>query len=278
MKFKRIYIEITNQCNLSCDFCAQSKRRKRFMTTAEFQSICEQIRFFTEHIYLHVQGEPLLHPQLQEILHIAEGFDLKVQLVTNGTLIDEKLDVLVNSSSIRQISISLQSMQTIGYIEDYDKRNRLFNQMIELSKANKIVQIRLWNYNDQVFTNGVNACLSFFDINKDDFSIEKKRYPTNHKNIFFSLDKQFQWPSEPSSQSMTGTCYGTRSMVGILSDGTLVPCCLDQDGAVALGNVFMTPFKLLIQKQRLTDMRSGFLNHMIIEPFCQHCQYRSRFN
>jgi radical SAM protein with 4Fe4S-binding SPASM domain len=278
MKFKRIYVEITNQCNLTCDFCAQSTRPKRFMSTAEFQLICEQIRFFTEHIYLHVQGEPLLHPQLKEILHIAKSFDFKVQLVTNGTLIDEKLDILLNSSAIRQISISLQSIQTIGYIEDYDKRNRLFNQMIELSNVNKIIQLRLWNYNDQVFTDGVNACLSFFDINKNDFSIEKKRYPTNHKNIFFSLDKQFQWPSDPSIQSMIGTCYGTRSMVGILSDGTLVPCCLDQDGAIALGNVFTIPFRQLMQQQRLLDMQSGFSKHVIIEPFCQHCQYRSRFD
>jgi radical SAM protein with 4Fe4S-binding SPASM domain len=278
MKFKRIYVEITNQCNLTCDFCAQSKRPKRYMTTAEFQSICEQIRFFTDYIYLHVQGEPLLHPQLQEILHIANSFELKVQLVTNGTLIDEKLDTLLSSTAIRQISISLQSMQTIGYLEDYDKRNRLFNQMIELSNSDKIIQIRLWNYNDQVFTNGVNTCLSFFNINLSDLKIEKRRYQTNHKNIYFSLDKQFKWPSEPSDQSKIGTCYGTRSMVGILSDGTLVPCCLDQDGAIALGNVFTTPFAQLMQNKRLLAMRSAFANHVIIEPFCQHCQYRSRFD
>lgn len=278
MKFKRIYIEITNQCNLSCDFCASGKRPKRFMSVDEFQLICEQIRFFTDYIYLHVQGEPLLHPQLKDILQIAQLHHLKVQLVTNGTLINEKMDILLNTRAVRQISVSLQSMQTIGYLEGLDHRNRLFKQLIQLSDIGIIVQLRLWNFSDQVFTDGVNDCLSFFNINKEDLIIEKKRYLTNHKNVYFSLDRQFQWPSDPVNKSTRGTCYGTRSMLGILSDGTLVPCCLDHDGAISLGNAFTTPFSTLINNQRYTEIQTGFSRHRIIEPFCQHCQYRQRFD
>ena len=278
MKFKRIYIEITNQCNLTCDFCATSKRSKRLMSMDEFKLICEQIRFFTDYIYLHIQGEPLLHPQLKELLDIAHINHLKVQLVTNGTLIHSKMDILKSSAAIRQISVSLQSMQTVRFLEDESNRNRLFNQLIELSENGKIIQLRLWNYNEQSFTDGMNSCLALFDIKPDDLIIDHKRYLTSFNNIYFSLDSQFDWPSNPSKKSTDGYCYGTRSMIGILSDGTLVPCCLDHDGAISLGNVFTTPFEELIESQRFKKIQKGFSNRLIIEPFCQHCQFRKRFD
>jgi radical SAM protein with 4Fe4S-binding SPASM domain len=278
MKYKRIYIEITNQCNLSCDFCASSKRPKLFMTVAQFQLICEQIRFFTDYIYLHVQGEPLLHPDLKEILHTAYQNGLKVQLVTNGTLLHEKMNIVMDSLAIRQISVSLQSMQTINFLEDSNNRTRLFGQLVEVANSGKIVQLRLWNYSEQVFTDGINSCLSFFNIKKDELIVNKNRYPTNHKNIYFSLEKQFQWPSDPVESSTTGTCYGTKNMLGILSDGTLVPCCLDHNGVINIGNVFTTPFSMLIDSPRLKRIQVGFNNRKIAEPFCQHCQYRTRFD
>jgi len=278
MKFKRIYVEITNKCNLTCDFCAASKRNKRSMSIEEFELICDQIRFLTDYIYLHVQGEPLLHPQLDEILEIAHSKQLKVQLVTNSTLLNEKMETLRNAPAIRQISISLQSMQTIGYLENENNSNRLFENLMQLSKNGKFIQLRLWNFSDQVFTDGINSCLSYFGINKEDLQVEKKRYLTRFKNIYFSLDTQFQWPSDPSDRSMIGSCYGTRSMLGILSDGTLVPCCLDHDGAISLGNVFETPITNLIQSQRFINIQTGFKKNCIIEPFCQHCQFRKRFD
>lgn len=278
MKFKRIYVEITNQCNLTCDFCAASKRNKRSMSIEEFELICDQIRFLTDYIYLHVQGEPLLHPQLDEILEIAHSKHLKVQLVTNGTLLNEKMDTLLNAPAIRQISVSLQSMQTIGYLEIENSRNRLFDNLIKLSMNNKLIQLRLWTFSDQMFTDGINNCLSFFNINKEDLKINKKRYMTGFNNIYFSLDRQFQWPSEPSEKATVGFCYGTKSMIGILSDGTLVPCCLDHDGAISLGNVFDTPIAELIKENRFTDIHTGFNNQSIVETFCQHCQFRKRFD
>ena len=278
MKFKRIYIEITNQCNLTCDFCAISNRPKRTMSVDEFKLICEQIRFFTDFIYLHVQGEPLLHPQLDEILQIACKYDLKVQLVTNGTLIEKRFDLLLESPAIRQISVSLQSMQTIGYLEDTKRREMLLNHLVELSNAGKIIQIRLWNYDEQLFTDGINKCLLYLGIQFEDLLIDKKRYLTDHKNIFFSLDKQFQWPSDPGDISTVGRCQGANSMLAILSDGTLVPCCLDHQGAIELGNVFNTPFASLLEGNRLVSIQRGFKQNKIVESFCQSCQYRHRFD
>lgn len=278
MKFKRIYIEITNQCNLTCDFCAKSNRSKKTMSVEQFRMICEQIRFYTDYIYLHVQGEPLLHPQFAEILEITDMFKLKVQLVTNGTLIDKHFDTLSASTSLRQISLSLQSLVNSDKYRDSNEASRLFDQLNTLSKQGKIIQLRYWMYNEQPFTEFVNNCLQYFGVDMEILSSHKKRYNTKIENIYFSLDQPFIWPSDPQMSSLNGTCYGTKDMLAILSDGTLVPCCLDHQGAISFGNAFENNLTSLLDHPRMIEMRNGFKNHKIVEPFCQKCGYRKRFD
>jgi radical SAM protein with 4Fe4S-binding SPASM domain len=248
------------------------------MSVEQFRMICEQIRFYTDYIYLHVQGEPLLHPQFSEILAITDELHLIVQLVTNGTLIDRHLDTLSSSPSLRQISVSLQSLVNSGKYKDSTEALKLFEHLKSLSKHGKIVQLRYWMYNEQSFTAFVNDCLQYFGVEIQSLSPRKKRYTTATENIYFSLDYPFIWPSDPQTSRIGGTCYGTREMLGILSDGTLVPCCLDHQGAISFGNVFESDIATLLDHPRLTKMRSGFKNHKIVEPFCQQCGYRQRFD
>ena len=68
--FSRAYLEITNVCNLACAFCPGTTREKRFMTPEDFALLAKKLRPYTGYLYLHVMGEPLLHPQLTEILRI----------------------------------------------------------------------------------------------------------------------------------------------------------------------------------------------------------------
>ena len=93
-RFNKIYVEIGNVCNLSCSFCPTLKREKRQMTPNEFGVICEKIRPYTDYIYLHLMGEPLLHNELDELLSIAKAQGFKVCITTNGTLLDKRVDLL----------------------------------------------------------------------------------------------------------------------------------------------------------------------------------------
>ncbi len=150
-RFKKIYREITNVCNLKCDFCIKSNRKKEYMTTQNFIKILEKILPYTDYIYLHVKGEPLLHPNLFEILNVAYNKKLQVNITTNGTLLDKQLDVLSNSKSLRQINISLHS---IGQNKRIDiEKEKYLNTAIMC--ANKIhnsngayISYRIWDMND----------------------------------------------------------------------------------------------------------------------------------
>ena len=109
--FSRAYVEITNVCNLACAFCPGTAREKRFMTPGTFALLAGKLRPYTDFLYLHVMGEPLLHPQLAEILHICEELGFRVCLTTNGTLLPEKLPLLLESSAIHKVSVSLHSFE-----------------------------------------------------------------------------------------------------------------------------------------------------------------------
>ena len=108
MKFKRIYVEICNTCNLSCSFCASRPAHPRQMSVEQFADIVEQVRPYTDHLYLHLLGEPLMHPQLEAILQICQRASLHVQLTTNGTLLASRRELL-EAYPPRQINISVHS-------------------------------------------------------------------------------------------------------------------------------------------------------------------------
>lgn len=55
MKFKRIYVEITNVCNLSCSFCSLTRSDKREMTPDEFEIVMRKICDYTDYVYFHVK-------------------------------------------------------------------------------------------------------------------------------------------------------------------------------------------------------------------------------
>ena len=119
MKFKKIYIEILNYCNLNCSFCEKTKKIKKMMSIEEFNKIINEVKKYTEYIYLHVQGEPLLHPNLKEFFEIAYQNNIKVNITTNATLLEKNIDLLINSKSLRQINLSLQALQILPNKEKY---------------------------------------------------------------------------------------------------------------------------------------------------------------
>ena len=109
--FKRVYVEITNVCNLSCVFCPGTERAKRFLSPAEFRLMAEKLRGHTRYLYFHVMGEPLLHPQLPELLAIAHELGFRVCVTTNGTLLAEKTAALLSAPALHKVSVSLHSFE-----------------------------------------------------------------------------------------------------------------------------------------------------------------------
>ena len=262
--FNRIYIEITNICNLNCDFCPSSKRIKKYMTTEEFERVILKIKDYTNHIYLHVKGEPLMHNDLDNILKIANKYNLNINITTNGRLLNDKLDI-INSNKIRQLNISLHSFNNLDEIN---------NLLYTIDKVNNsYISLRLWNNKDN---SKIYELLESHYNTKID--ITNNRFKFNN-NVYLHIDKLFNWP-DINKDILTnyGTCKGAKSQLAILVDGTVVPCCLDNDGIINLGNIFESDLKDIINNDRYKNMINGFNNNKLIEDLCKKCGYRNRFN
>ena len=262
---KKVYIEITNDCNLSCSFCIKNKRNKKYMSFNEFKIILNKLNGYTEYLYLHVLGEPLLHPKINEFIDYASKY-YKINLTTNGYLIQN----IINHKNIRQLNISLQSYNELYNISLEEYMNNIFKTVDKLKKYTYI-SYRIWIKNKYT-KDIINLINKKYDSKLDINNL--KNNTTITKNIFISTNEEFIWPDLNNDYyNEIGTCYALKDHIGILVDGTLVPCCLDSKGIINLGNIFEDNLNDIIKSDRYQNMLNGFKNNKKIENLCKKCKY-----
>lgn len=262
-RFKKIYIEITNICNLSCEFCKPDNRKKKYMNEIEFKQIIEKIQPYTDYIYLHVKGEPLLHPKINELITIANEAKLQVNITTNGTLIDR-----LQNRKVRQINYSIQSSNDVSQIRE------VIQKLKQIAKeANTYISLRLWRKATRENQKIEEMLREEFPEMKE---IEDKKAVAH--NIFLSLEEEFQWPSmQEEREQKEGYCHGLLEQIAILVDGSVIPCCLDHEGNMILGNIYEEELESILQSKRAIAIQQGFKSRKLVEPLCQKCQYRLKF-
>ena len=273
-KYKKIYIEITNVCNLSCSFCSIDNRKKEFITTDKLEELLIKINDYTDYVYLHVKGEPLLHPEISKILDLCQKYHKKVNITTNGTLLKEKQQELCHQV-VRQINISLHSEnQKEKYLED------IFKTVDNLN--DKIVVYRFWTMEDNILdkksTEIVEKIKSYYHLSSEIVDKTKKE---NHikirDNLYIDKANEFIWPNiENNYINEKGYCYALKDQLAILVDGTVVPCCLDSNGVINLGNIYQNTLEEIINSNRYQEIKKGFLNRRVSEELCKHCSFKER--
>ena len=275
-KFKKIYIEITNICNLNCSFCSKDNRIKESISLTKMEEVLNKINDYTDYVYLHVKGEPLLHPKLKEILDLCEKYHKKVNVTTNATLVKEKESIL-NHPAIRQINLSVHSEnQEKNYLEE------IFEVTDKLKEKN--IVYRFWTMNDNNLnkksTELVEKIINHYKLSPE--IVEKIKTDNNIKinsNTYVNKANQFVWPNINNDYyNDKGYCYALKDQLAILVDGTVVPCCLDSDGIINLGNIYSNTLEDIINSSRYQKMRSGFCNRKVTEELCKHCSYKERFD
>ena len=273
-KFKKIYVEITNICNLSCSFCSIDNRVKEKITVDNFEQVLKKIDNYTDYLYLHVKGEPLLHPQLKELLDLCLKYNKQVNITTNGTLLKDKLDS-INHPAIRQINISLHSENNKdNYLQEvFDTVNKL---------DNKIVVYRFWLLKDnnlnEKSTKIVESIKKYYELSPEIVDkLNKDKHIKIVNNIYVDKNIEFIWPDlDNNYYNDKGTCYALKDQIAILVDGTIVPCCLDSSGVINLGNIYKDNLEDVLNSKRVLRMKQGFCNRKVTEELCKHCSFKDR--
>lgn len=286
--FKKVYIEITSVCNLACSFCPPTARQANFIKIDTFSNILDQIKPHTSHIYLHVKGEPLLHPKIDELLDISHEKGFKVNITTNGTLIKKAKHKILGKPALRQMNFSLHSFDGHEGSTNRDEYLAHILSFVREAAEHKVIfSFRLWNLDQDNLTNQQkNRNRQTLEILEKEFNLD---YKIEEKvvrgsgikiaeRIYLNQDHEFEWPSlQAPEDDGKGFCHALRTQAGVLVDGTVVPCCLDGEGVINLGNIHSTPFSEIMEGERANKLFDGFSKRVAVEELCRKCGYRKRF-
>ncbi|MBR6503287.1 MAG: radical SAM protein [Clostridia bacterium] len=273
--YNKVYVEITNICNMNCSFCHGHSRAPRQMTRDEFSLILDKLKEQTKYIYYHLMGEPLTHPMLPEFIKMAGERGYKSIITTNGTLLKKRGDELL-AAGVHKVNLSLHSFET-GSKQDHECYvTELANFAKKASDNGVIVVFRLWNNG---FDNGKNE--TAINLLKEKISGEwaqNTRGIRIREKLYIEYGGRFKWPDkEATIKGDRYFCYGLKDQFGILADGTVVPCCLDSDGVINLGNIFSDDIDSILNSKRATDIVEGFKCGKASEDLCKRCGYAQRF-
>lgn len=269
--YSRVYVEITNICNMNCSFCHGHHRAARQMTEAEYAHVLEQLTGKTQYIYHHLMGEPLVHPLLPKFLEMARQAGFRPMITTNGTLLDSRGDALLDRG-LHKVNISLHSFEG-GQPDSHRKyleKIAVFSE--KANQAGTIISMRLWNSGCDDGRNNTTLRL-LQELLPGQWTPNTRGYRIRDR-VFLEWGERFAWPDlNAPDYGQQVSCYGLRDHFGILCDGTVVPCCLDSEGTIALGNVFYEELSDILAAPRAKAIAEGFRCRRAAEPLCRRCGY-----
>ncbi len=297
-KFRKIYIEITNQCNLNCSFCPKTGRKPYTMYPEEFSRIIEKTKDHGQNFYLHVMGEPTAHPQFDKILQICKLNSIQTNITTNGTLLHKVGDKILRNN-VRSVSVSLHSFEANTLNKDM---KAYLDKVMEFCRKsfgkNTTVELRLWNFDresiyDKNQLNGqiVDYLEKELELDFDlRLAMEEKFREMETSNsrkfnfrlkdrVFLGMAQHFDWPDiNKTERYEEGFCYGLRNQIAILSNGDVIPCCLDSEGEMVLGNIHAQDLQQIFEGERARNIYTGFTHRKAVEELCKTCGYMKMYD
>ncbi|MGL2697615.1 radical SAM/SPASM domain-containing protein [Helicobacter pylori] len=276
--FKKIYIELSDICGLQCGFCSNPKNIRGVMPLELFEKVCKEAAPLTPIITLHVLGDPCKLKNLNRYLSTAKRFSLKVDLVTSGVYLHNFETLL--QDAIYQISISLDAG-----LDNHNKLNqhRYIQKILEFCRykceknSEVFLNLRIQDSTLEKHQNLIKPFLESFECVSLE-GLKSQGRVRLFKKSFLNIQKTFKWPNlnaqNPLNQeSKIPYCYGLIKQVAILSNGVVVPCCMDTQAHINLGDLNHMPLKDILNSQKAMAIKTHFLKGEALELLCQNCSY-----
>lgn len=288
MKFFRAYVEVTNICGLACSFCPPKLLPSETMELPFFESVLQQLRPYTDEVALHVMGDPMVLSNLTEYLDTAHRLGFKVMITTSGFYLEPARRSMLFHPSVRQVNVSLNSFNKNSVSRTFEEYLAPVLALCDEKLARNsvfFINLRLWNLDEARSEMAFNEPLferleSHFDLDRGFIASQLSGGREGIRlasKILLHVDRYFEWPSLNNRVVGDGYCHGLSAQIAILADGRTVPCCLDGEGIVDLGNLHVTNLDKILESKRSLAIIDGFAKGIALEELCQKCSYKERF-
>lgn len=283
MQFNRVHVEVTNICGLACSFCPPKTQGVKTMDLFFFEKVLQELHPFTKTLAFHLMGDPLTLSNLVSYLDLAQQYGFEVELTTSGYYLAKTAPEVLFHKAVRQLNISLNSYNKNSSNLSFDAYMEGVFLACESKLANypkPFINLRLWNLDEElsedIYNQKLFEKLEHFFQTKIEINQGVKSFRLASK-ILLNFDSYFEWPTLKNVDESHGFCYGLQSHIGILADGRVVPCCLDGEGVMELGNLHEKPLSEMLSSQRAEAIVTGFAKGIAVEELCRKCTYKERF-
>ena len=275
----KIYLEITNVCNFDCSFCHKTSRSKKLMSEEEFDLLTDKLRGKAKFLYFHLMGEPTLHPSLPNFIDKAKEKGFTPIITTNGSLLGEKGDLILEHLP-HKVNISLHAPDANPKFADEKYLQNCIDFAKKAAEKGCFIALRLWNLGTDCDNSPILEKLHE-EFPNDWAEIRGGSSMRLASKLFLEWGEHFDWPDLAAQECAPDCdmfCYGLRDQIGVLVDGSCVPCCLDADGVLTLGNLFENSVDEILSSPRARAIYDGFTRRRAAEELCRKCGYARRFS
>ena len=276
-RFRKVYLEISNRCNLNCSFCPGTKRPAGGLDRERFAFLLDRLEPWTDFLYFHLMGEPLCHPDLEAFLQLAGERGFRVILTTNGTLLPRRQEILLAAPGLHKVNISLHAFEANDLDMPFFEYLDGCFAFGRAAQGKKLVVYRLWNEGGENLRN--QEILQAMERVFPKPWVQERRGVRLGERVYLEFAQRFDWPDvDAQDRGEQVFCYGLRDQIGVLWDGTVVPCCLDHDGDIPLGNLFEQELSEIVDSPKAQAICRGFAQGRAAQELCRRCGFaHSRF-
>lgn len=287
-----VYLETTSACNLNCVMCAAQRpavkrvKPSGYMDLRLFRQLIDEIVGSVPSItsiYLHKDGEPLLHPDIVEMAAYAASRHPNVTLVTNATLLDERMSRALLATPLQQVRFSVDGLTaaTFEKIRIQLPSNEFAASPVPVGFEAVMANIeRFLSLKAETGNTTMQVGIRTTEFTPTTREIAAYRAHWVRKVDFVDVASLISWSGVVSREDALERepCMAPWAMLVVSWDGALVPCCtyVDTTGH-AKGRLFDLTQGTIRQALAAERRKALMLAHLDRDlddeaPYCVSCR------
>jgi len=264
-------LETTNNCNLRCTMCPinHMTRQTGYMELPKFRKIIDEIAPYAELVYLHGLGEPLLHPDIIEMVRYCRSRRVKTGISTNAMMLTEEMSAKLLEAGLDYIFLAFDGATKETF--ERVRKNADFSRVDKAVRGFLAMKDKIKNSNFTV----VQMIVTPETEHEKELFLERWKDVKNINAIRIKREFDLRFLNRtPKPEGICDKpCFYLWRQANIYWDGTVSLCCMASNNEQLLGNIFdYGGFGKVWRSEKMRQARDLHIKGKWREiPICRKC-------